>query len=301
MARILIVGLLLLASAAGLAAHFAPWLESRWRHVQARRLLREASERHWRRDLLGAADRYQRALDHDPGLSRVHLYLGDCYEGLDQPSLRGRPAAEDLRRLAVRHYTLAAGETRDAWARLTALTRLAALAADESDPLRLAETPLRQLAAHELGEASHAFALARVLERTGRPAEAREALRAAALRWRQDPNVAREQALLAARQERFGDADEALRRWALLAPADAEPRVQLAALLWDRAFRELRLDASERLSHARHGLEAAEAALRLDETRRDARSYRELLAELCARLEAEATPAPEPDATPTGR
>lgn len=93
-----------------------------------------------------------------------------------------------------------------------------------------------------------------------------------------------ELASLLNRQGRFEEVIEALRGAAALEPASPEPQHRLAVFFWDKVRGDVLLDAVQKRSYIRLGLEAEDRALALQPDYMEAMTYKNILLRLQANL-----------------
>ena len=121
-----------------------------------------------RGDYVGATQLYEDVLAGDPELAVAYFYLGNSYDNLYQPDLRGDPDNDYWLELAIDNYKNAVDRETDGALRTQAMQYLSvAYGPDKADDLALAMPLLEQVIERDRASASNLRALGRLYHDAG--------------------------------------------------------------------------------------------------------------------------------------
>lgn len=255
--------------------------------VRAMKAFKDGNKAYSASDWRAAAEKYEEALQLDPSNTQIHFYLGNSYDNLYRPARRGEAQNDEYLNKAIEHYKQAAQQLEDnpSLRRLSLEYLVAAYGPDKLNDPTEAEPVVIQMIEFEPNEPSNYFALAKIYEDSGEYELAEETfLRAKDARPR-DPAVYMQLAGYYNRQGEFDKTIEALGQRVALEPDNPEAHHTVATYYWDKAYRDFRLQDSEKMDYVLKGIQAVDEAIRIRDDYMEAIAYKNLLLRLQANLE----------------
>ena len=253
--------------------------------LRALRVVKDAHTQYQRGDYEHAAELYQEVLANDPDMVDVYFYLGNSYDQLYRPSLRGERENDELLEKAIDNYITAHDRQPNPVMRTLAMQYLvAAFGPDKSNEPGRSEPVLQRLIADDPENPETYFQLSKLYEDSGLYAESEEVLLDVRNMRPDDPAVHLQLAGFYERNEEFEKTIEALRARSDLEPDNPEAFYTLGTYFWQKAFRDFTLDDEEEMEYVLLGLEEIEKALALNEDYVEALTYKNILMRLQANL-----------------
>jgi tetratricopeptide (TPR) repeat protein len=283
-------GLMAGAAILGLASTLAC---SKIGNIRAMATFKQANQAYQGQDYKKAAALYEETVTNDPTLSQVYFYLGNSYDNLYKPGLK-TTANDEFIAKAVAAYQHAAdnlSESLPAEAQLKRLTLqylAAAYGADKLDDPVKEEPVLQQLIMLTPGESSNYFQLAKLYEDAGLYDDAERIFVLAKAARPDDSNVYMQLAGFYNRQGRFDKTIESLEQRAAREANNPEVFYTISTYYWDEAYRDTRLQESQKKEYVQKGIDAVDRALQIKSDYVEAIVYKGLLLRLQANLEKDA-------------
>ena len=259
--------------------------------VKAMVTFKQGNQAYQQADYKRAAQLYEETIQADPSLAQVYFYLGNSYDNLYKPGVKGQPANDALLAKAVQNYQLAAGKLptekpADAKLKRLALEYLVAGYGQDklNDPAK-AEPVVQRMIQLDPGDPVNYFALAKLYEDAGAYDEAEKVLGLAKQAKPSDPAVYMQLAGYYNRQGQFDKTIAALEERSAKEPKNPEAFYTLSTYYWDEAYRDVRLKDAEKKEYVQKGIEAVDHALQIKPDYVEALVYKNLLLRLQANLE----------------
>ena len=261
--------------------------------LMARKNFKEANGLYTQAEYAGAAHAYELtiadsgAFEAAPELTVAYFYLGNSYDQMYRPSMRGEPENDDLLVKAVENYRLASEKIIDNpdMQQLSMEYLVATYGPDKLNNPGAAEPIIRRMIELNPNEVANHVALARLYEDAGQADEAESILRRIVELQPGDPSVYLQLAAFFNRQEMFEETIAALRNRARIEPDNPEAYYTLATYFWEKAFRDFRLNDEEQAGFVAEGIVAVDQALQLKDDYHEAMTYKNIL----LRMQANAT------------
>jgi len=262
--------------------------------LSALRTFKDANVLYGRADYQGAVEAYQEVLDvltENPDselaqrLTAAYFYLGNSYDNLYKPALRGDAENDTYLNEAERHYRLATERINDPDLQKLSMQYLVSVfGADKlNDPSR-SEPVLRDMIQVDPGDPDNYFALARLYEDSGLFDDAETVMQEVRNMRPDDPVVYLQLAGFYNRGGEFDQTIEALEQRANIEPDNPEAYYTISTFYWEKAFRDFRITQDEKRQYVMSGLEAADQALGLNERYIDALVYKNILLRMQANM-----------------
>ena len=259
--------------------------------MSAMRTFKDANVLYGRGDYEGSVIAYGEVLDlldENPTneiLTVAFFYIGNSYDNLYKPGLRGDPVNEGYLDEAIKNYTLAAERIPDQSLKTLSLQYLvAAYGPDKRNDPSSSEPLLRQMIQGDPANLDNYFALAKLYEDAGL-FEDSEAVMLEVRNLRGDDPIVYLQ--LAGFYNRSGDFEktiEALEQRAAIEPDNPEAYYTISTYYWEKAFRDFRVTQDEKLEYILAGLEASDKAIDLNDNYVDALVYKNILLRMQANM-----------------
>jgi tetratricopeptide (TPR) repeat protein len=235
-----------------------------------------------------AVTAYRAALAAEPSLGEAHFFLANALDNQFVPARRGQPANDQLLEDAREHYTraaaLLAGSEHGVIHKRTLQFLAALYGRDKLNRPEDAEAVVRQLMALDPGDTASYFALAKLLEDTGRSADAETVLLQAQAAAPNRADVWSQTAQFYNRSDRFDEAMAAMARLAELNPVDPQPFYHLAVFYEEKVRKDFRLAPARQADYLRAATEAVDRALALRPEYFEALVYKNLILRQQARF-----------------
>ena len=254
--------------------------------LQAMKRFKEANILYQRQDYQNAQVAYEEVVAANPEMTVAYFYLGNSYDNLYKPGLRGEPENDAYLERAVENYRIAMEREEDPVRRKLAMQYLVAgYGADKLNDPNSSEPVLQQMIVLDPEDPANYYTLAKLYEDTG----LYELAESTFLRVRDvrpdDTAVYLQLAGFYKRQGEFEPEIEALRTRASKEPDNPEAYYMIATSFWEKAFRDFRLTEDEALEYVMDGLEAVDKALDLRYDYVEALIYKGILLRLQANAE----------------
>ena len=253
--------------------------------LEALKVIKDAHSFYQRSDYEAAVGAYENVIANDPDLTVAYFYLGNSYDNLFLPGLRGEPENDQMLELAIDNYITAADREPDPGMRTLAMQYLvAAYGPDKANDPASAEPVLRQMMATDPQNPDNYIALAKLYEDSGLYDEAEQVLLQVQELRGDDANVYLQLAGFYNRNEEFDKTIEALRQRAVIEPENPEAFYTIATYYWEKAFRDFRLSDEEEMDHVMLGLAEVDRAIELNADYLEALTYKNILLRMQANL-----------------
>jgi tetratricopeptide (TPR) repeat protein len=259
--------------------------------VKAMMTFKQANQAYQQADYKRAVQLYEETIQNDPSLAQVYFFLGNSYDNLYKPGVKGQPANDELLTKAVQNYQLAAeklaaDKPADAKLKVLALQYLVAgYGPDKLNDPAQAEPVLQRMIQLEPGDPSSYFVLAKLYEDAGAYDEAEKVLNLAKLAKPGDAAVYMQLAGYYKRQDKFPQTIGALEERASKEPNNPEAFYTVSTYYWDEAYRNARLKDTEKKEYIQKGVDAVDHALQIKPDYVEALVYKNLLLRLQANVE----------------
>ena len=246
--------------------------------LKAQKAYKEGNDRYRAQDWKAAAEKYEQALQSDPGKTEIFFYLGNAYDNQYKASRAGEPANDANIQKAIEYYQKAAEHDVKPEMKTLALQYLYSAYGPEklNDPSK-AEPIVRKMIDAEPGEPANYFALAKIYEEAGRYEEAEQAFLKGRDAKPNDPTVYTTLSAFYNRQGDFAKTIEALNKAATLAPDNPQGYQLVATYYWEKSSKDHRLTDAQKMEYINKGLENVNRALQLNPSYVDALVYKGLL------------------------
>ena len=253
--------------------------------LQAMKVIKDAHTQYQRADYEGAAALYEQAIVNDPGIQNAYFYLGNSYDNLFRPALRGDPENDKLLEMAIDNYISSADiQTDPAMRTLSMQYLVAAFGPDKLNDPAKSEPVLRQMIEDDPANPDNYIRLAKLYEDSGLYAEAEGVFLDVIDLRADDPVVYLQLAEFYNRSEEFEKKIEALRQRAAIEPENPEAPYTIATHYWAKAFRDFQLTDDEKLEYAMLGIAETDKALALNADYVGALTYKNILMRIQANL-----------------
>ena len=262
--------------------------------LSAMRTFKEANMFYGRADYPAAIEAYHEVLDvlgenPDSELAQVmtaaYFYIGNSYDNLYKPALRGDVENDDYLDQAVEYYRLGSERSMDPGLKKLSMQYLhAAFGSDKKNDPASSEPILRAMIQLDPADPDNYFALARLYEEAGLYEDAEVVMVEVRNMRPEDPTVYLQ---LAGFYNRGGDFErtiEALEQRAGIEPDNPEAYYTISTYYWEKAFRDFRITQEEKADYINAGLAAADLAIGLNERYVDALVYKNILLRMQANM-----------------
>lgn len=237
-------------------------------------------------DWRAAAEKYEEALQQDPGNSDIYFYLGNSYDNLYRPARKGEAQNDAYLTKAIENYKLAAEKSADPKMKRLSLEYLvAAYGPDKLNDPTQAEPVVKQMIDLDPSEPSNYFALAKIYEDSGEYELAEQTFVKAKESRPNSPDVYMQLAGFYNRQGDFEKTMAALAERVRIEPNNPEAHYTVATYYWDKAYRDFRLTPQQKLEYVQGGISAVDKAIEIKDDYTEAIAYKNLLLRLQANLE----------------
>ena len=254
--------------------------------VRAMKAFKDGNKLYATSDWRAAAEKYEEALQMDPGNSLIHFYLANSYDNMYRPTRAGEAQNDKFLSDAIEHYRLAGEQIQDPQMKRLSLEYLvAAYGPDKLNDPTLAEPVVRQMIALEPEAPENYFALAKIYEDSGEYELAEETFIQAKTARPTSADVYMQLAGFYNRQGDFERTIEALHERVKLEPNIPEAHYTLATYYWDKAYRDFRITDKEKMQYVVDGITAVDQAIQFNNDYMEALAYKNLLLRLQANLE----------------
>jgi tetratricopeptide (TPR) repeat protein len=264
-------------------------------NLQARKAFKDANAAYQAQRYEDAAARYQEVLatdpnvDNDPNLVHAYFFLGNSYDNQYKPARKGEKENDELLAKAIENYKIAAEKETDPKMKKLSLDYLvAAYGPDKLDDPTAAEPLVQRMIQLDPGDPANYFALANIYENAGNIDEAEATLLKAKDAKPKEATVYQQLAGFYQRQGEFDKLIAAVQQRAELEPNNPEAHYAVATYYWDEAYRNTRLNETQKREYVKNGLTAVDKAIALNPNYVEALTYRGLLLRVEAAMEKDA-------------
>jgi tetratricopeptide (TPR) repeat protein len=259
---------------------------AKYNEIRAQMYFKDGTAAYTKQDYRKAAEEYEKAVEANPELGYAYFYLANSYDNLYKPSRAGEPENDSLLQKALERYKLAAEkETEPDRKKLALQYQVALFGPDKLNDPNEAEPLIRQLIELDPNDAANYFALVKLYEDNGRYEDAEAVFDQAQAARPNDAEVYMQIAGYHNRQGEFDKTIEALIRRTELQPDNPEAFYTMATFYWDKAYRDFRLNDSDKRDLILKGIDATDKAIGINPDYADALVYKNLLLRLQANVE----------------
>lgn len=252
---------------------------------------KEANQLYQRGDFKKAIPVYEKAIAFNPDMGVVYFFLGNSYDNLYKPTLKGEPENDANLTKAVEYYQKATQVIKDDDIQGPQIRKLAyeyliaAYGVDKLADFEKAEPIAEKLIALEPNEPGNYQSIGKLYEDQGRYEEA-EAKFNKAIEVR--PNEPLGYLVLAGFHNRQGNLEKTLEAWekrAKVEPNNPEAHHSIATHLYEWALKDYRLTQADKRAKVERALQAEDTALQLHPDYFEALSYKNIILRLKASME----------------
>jgi tetratricopeptide (TPR) repeat protein len=263
--------------------------------LKAMKAFKAANQAYQQQDYKKASQLYEEAIQAAPETKparQSYFFLGNSYDNLYKPSKKGEAENDALLTKAVENYQKAAESLSASEApedkklgKLSLEYLVAAYGPDKLNDPAKAEPVVQKMIQMEPGEPGNYFQLAKIYEDAGAYDEAEKVFQQAKQARPNDPAVYMQLAGYYNRQGEFDKTIDALQERAAKEPNNPEAFYTISTYYWDKAYRDFKLNETEKRDFVQKGIEAIDHALQLKADYMEALVYKNLLLRLQANLE----------------
>ena len=252
---------------------------------------KEANQLYQRGDFKRAIPVYEKAIGFNPDMGVVYFFLGNSYDNLYKPSLKGEPENDANLTKAVEYYTKATQVIKDEDIQGPQIRKLAyeyliaAYGLDKLADFEKAEPIAEKLIALEPNEPGNYQSIGKLYEDQGRYEEA-EAKFNKAIEVR--PNEPLGYLVLAGFHARQGNFEKKMDAWekrAKIEPNNPEAHHTIGVDLYEKALKDYTLSPATKRQYIERALAAEDTALSLHAEYFEALTYKNIILRLKASLE----------------
>ena len=262
--------------------------------LTAMRTFKDANTEYQRANYEAAIEAYDQVLSLIPEnpeselaqqMTTAYFYIGNSYDNLYKPALRGEAENDAFLDEAVEYYRLASERIPDpALRKLSMQYLVAAYGADRKNDPTSSEPILRDMIQLDPSDPDNYFALARLYEEAGLFEDAEAVMLEVRNLRPDDPTVYLQLASFYNRAGDFEGTIEQLEQRATIEPDNPEAYYTISTYYWEKAFRDFRITQDVKAEYVMAGLEAADRAIGLNERYIDAIVYKNILLRMQANM-----------------
>jgi tetratricopeptide (TPR) repeat protein len=261
-------------------------------NIRSLKAFQDGTDSYNRKDFAGAAEAYQRAIEHNPDNGFAYFFLGNSYDNLFKPARKGEPENDAYLTRAIENYRkaiekLAASEEPQApnFRKRSYEFLISAYGPDKANDFSQAEPLALELISIDPNEPGNYSALSRLYEDQGNYEQAEATLKKLAA---QRPNDPLSYQFLAGFYDRQGNFEKTMEAWRQR--ANAEPNNpeawQAIATFYQRELTDNKqLRPAVARDYAIAGVEATDQAIRLNPEYFEAVAYKNILLRMRANYE----------------
>jgi tetratricopeptide (TPR) repeat protein len=261
-------------------------------NLQAKKAFKDANTMYQAQNYREAVTKYEEAIAAAPGSPEAitaYFFLGNSYDNLYKPARKGEAENDAFMTKAIENYKISAErETRPDIKKLALQYLVAAYGPDKLDDPTQAEPLVQRMIQIDPNNTENYFALANIYENAGNLDEAEAMLKKAQEVRPKDATVYQQLAGFYQRQGEFDKLIAAVQQRADLEPNNPEAHYAVATYYWDEAYRNTRLNDSQKREYVKNGLVSVDKALALNPDYVEALTYRGLLLRVEAAMEKDA-------------
>jgi tetratricopeptide (TPR) repeat protein len=261
-------------------------------NLQARKAFKDANGLYQAQNYRDAATKYEEAITASPDSPEAvtaYFFLGNSYDNLYKPARKGEPENDKNLTKAIENYKISAErETRPDIKKLALQYLVNAYGPDKLDDPTQAEPIVQRMMQLDPTNTENYFALAKIYEDAGNLDEAEAMLNKAREAKPKEAAVYQQLAGFYQRQGEFDKLIAAVQQRAELEPNNPEAHYAVATYYWDEAYRNTRLNETQKRDYVKNGLTSVDKALALNADYVEALTYRGLLLRIEAAMEKDA-------------
>jgi tetratricopeptide (TPR) repeat protein len=252
-------------------------------NLKAMKAFKDGNDQYRAQQWKPAADHYEEAVASNPDLVQVYFFLGNSYDNLYKPSRAGEADNDAYIQKAIANYKIAAQRDTNPQMKKLAMDYLvAAYGPDKLNDPASAEPVVQQMIQMDPNDQTAYFQLSKIYEDAGRYEEAEQALLKARDVKPREPSVYTALSGFYNRQGDFPKTMEALHQAAELEPNNPEGYQRVAVFYWEKAFRDHRLQKSDKVEYIQKGIDATNKAISLNPNYAEALTYKNILLRMAA-------------------
>lgn len=260
-------------------------------NIRSLMAFKEANGYYQKQDFAKAIPAYEEAIEHNPEFGLVYFFLGHSHDNMYKSSAAGNAENDQHIQKAVEYYNKAIQTIKpeepsaDQIRKLAYEYLIAAYGPDKLNDFSQAEPIAKRLIDMEPNEPGNYQTLGKLYEDQGRYEDA-EAYFIKATEVR--PNDPVGYAALAGYYNRQANFEKTMEAWesrAKVEPNNPEAHHTIATWLWEKAFKDFRLDAKTKRAYIDRAIAAEDTALSLHADYIEALTYKNILLRMKANTE----------------
>jgi len=262
-------------------------------NLQAKKAFKDANTQYQAQNYTEAATKYEEAIaaapDSDEAIT-AYFFLGNSYDNLYKPARKGEAENDALLTKAIENYKISAERevARPDIKKLALQYLVNAYGPDKLNDPTQAEPIVQRMMQIDPTNTENYFALAKIYEDAGNLDEAEAMLNKAKEAKPKEAAVYQQLAGFYQRQGEFEKLVAAVQQRAELEPNNPEAHYAVATYYWDEAYRNTRLNDTQKREYVKNGLTSVDKALALNPDYVEALTYRGLLLRIEAAMEKDA-------------
>ena len=261
-------------------------------NIRSLKAFQEGTEAYQRKNFEGAAEAYQRAIDHNPENGFAYFFLGNSFDNLFKPARKGDADNDAYLTKAIDNYRkaiqkLAASQEPQApnFRKRSYEFLISAYGPEKANDFSQAEPLALELISIDPNEPGNYSALSRLYEDQGRYDEAEATLKKLAAQRPSDPLSYQFLAGFYDRQGNFEKTIEAWQQRAKAEPNNPEAWQAIATFYFDEIETNKALRPAVARDYSIAGIEATDEAIKLNPEYFEAVAYKNILLRQRARFE----------------
>jgi len=262
-------------------------------NLQAKKAFKDANAMYQAQNYREAATKYEEAIAAAPDSEEAitaYFFLGNSYDNLYKPARKGEAENDAFLTKAIENYKISAERevARPDIKKLALQYLVNAYGPDKLDDPSQAEPIVQRMMQLDPTNTENYFALAKIYEDAGNLDEAEAMLNKAREAKPKDAAVYQQLAGFYQRQGEFDKLIAAVQQRAELEPNNPEAHYAVATYYWDEAYRNTRLNDTQKREYVKNGLTSVDKAIALNPEYVEALTYRGLLLRIEAAMEKDA-------------
>jgi tetratricopeptide (TPR) repeat protein len=262
-------------------------------NLRAKKAFKDANTMYQAQNYREAVTKYEEAIAAAPDSEEAitaYFFLGNSYDNLYKPARKGEAENDAFLTKAIENYKISAERevARPDIKKLALQYLVAAYGPDKLDDPTQAEPLVQRMMQLDPTNTENYFALAKIYEDAGNLDEAEGMYKKAQEARPKDSTVYQQLAGFYQRQGEFDKLIAAVQQRAELEPNNPEAHYAVATYYWDEAYRNTRLNDSQKREYVKNGLASVDKALALNPDYVEALTYRGLLLRIEAAMEKDA-------------
>ena len=262
-------------------------------NLQAKKAFKDANTMYQAQNYREAATKYEEAIAASPDSDEAitaYFFLGNSYDNLYKPARKGEAENDAFLTKAIENYKISAERevARPDIKKLALQYLVNAYGPDKLDDPTQAEPIVQRMMQLDPSNTENYFALAKIYEDAGNLDEAGAMLNKAREAKPKEAAVYQQLAGFYQRQGEFDKLITAVQQRAELEPNNPEAHYAVATYYWDEAYRNTRLNDTQKREYVKNGITSVDKALALNPDYVEALTYRGLLLRIEAAMEKDA-------------